>query len=79
MDFHVEMGLIIDETVKKSIYLNNNKIIDWHQNVDITGKMNIELSDSIYDLLQRYDLDPDWDKIDHLIEECLKIAIHKYK
>jgi len=79
MDFHVEMGLIIDETVKKSIYLNNTKIIDWHQNVDITGKMNIELSDSIYDLLQRYDLDPDWDKIDHLIEECLKIAIHKYK
>ncbi|MGM0620695.1 MAG: type I restriction endonuclease subunit R [Bacteroidota bacterium] len=78
-DFHIEMGLAIDKTVKKNIYLNDKKIIEWHRNVDITGKINIELSDAIYDLLQKYDVDPDWDKIDHLIEECLKIAIHKYK
>ncbi len=78
-DFHIEMGLAIDKSVKKNIYLNGKKIIEWHRNVDITGKINIELSDAIYDILQKYDVDPDWDKIDHLIEECLKIAIHKYK
>ena len=77
--FHIEMGLIIDQSVKNHIYLNDKKIVDWHKNVDITGKINIELSDAIYDLLQKFDIDTNWDEIDHLIEECLKIAIHKYK
>ena len=77
--FHIEMGLAIDKGVKSNIYLNDKKIVEWHKNVDITGKINIGLSDVVYDLLQKYDVDPDWDEIDHLIEECLKIAIHKYK
>lgn len=77
--FHIEMGLTIDQAVKNNIYLNDKKIIEWHKNVDITGKINIELSDTIYELLQKFDVDTNWDDIDHLIEECLKIAIHKYK
>ncbi|MFC0875295.1 type I restriction endonuclease subunit R [Saccharicrinis sp. FJH2] len=77
--FHIEMGLAIDRVVKNNIYLNNKKIVDFHRNVDIRGKINIELSDVIYDLLQKYDIGPNWDEIDHLIEECMKIAIHKYK
>ncbi len=77
--FHIEMGLAIDQVVKDNIYLNGKKIVDFHKNVDITGKINIELSDAIYDLLQKYDIDTNWDDIDLLIEECLKIAIHKYQ
>ncbi|MCG8900752.1 type I restriction endonuclease subunit R [Tenacibaculum finnmarkense] len=77
--FHIEVSLTIDKTVKQYIYLNQKKIIDWHKNEDITGKINIELGDVIYDLHQKFDIDADWDKIDNLIEECLKIAIFKYK
>jgi type I restriction enzyme R subunit len=77
--FHIEMGLIIDKAVKDHIYLNGKKIVEWHMDGDITGKINIELSDAIYELLLKFDLDTNWDDIDHLIEECLKIAIHKYK
>lgn len=77
--FHIEMGLAIDQVVEDNIYLNDKKIVDFHKNVDITGKINIELSDVIYDLLQKYEIDTNWDDIDHLIEECLKIAIHKYQ
>jgi type I restriction enzyme R subunit len=77
--FHIEMGLITDKSVKNYIYLNEKKIVDWHKNVDITGKINIEISDKIYGLLQKFDIDTNWDDIDHLIEECLKIAVHKYK
>jgi type I restriction enzyme R subunit len=73
------MGLTIDQAVKDHIYLNDKKIVDWHKDGDITGKINIDLSDAIYELLLKFDLDTNWDDIDHLIEECLKIAIHKYK
>lgn len=77
--FHIEVSLSIDKTVKEHIYLNKKKIIDWHKNEDISGKINIELGDVIYDLHQKFDIDTDWDKIDYLIGECLKIAILKYK
>ncbi|WP_372756037.1 type I restriction endonuclease subunit R [Labilibaculum sp.] len=77
--FHIEMGLVIDQAVKNHIYLNDKKIVDWQKNVDITGKINIDASDAIYNLLQKYDVDTNWDDIDLLIEECLKIAIHKYR
>jgi len=77
--FHIEISLAIDKTVKERIYLNEKKIIDWHKNEDITGKINIELGDVIYDLHQKFDIDTDWVKIDYMIEECLKIAILKYK
>ncbi|MFY0714651.1 type I restriction endonuclease subunit R [Seonamhaeicola sp. NFXS20] len=77
--FHIEVSLAIDNTVKEHIYLNGNKIIDWHKNNDITGKINIALGDRLYELLKKFDLDTNWDKIDHLIEECLKVAKQKYK
>ncbi len=77
--FHIETSLAIDNTVKDHIYLSGNKIIEWHKNDDIVGKMNIALSDALYELLKKYDLDIDWNKIDSLIEECMKVAIHKYK
>lgn len=77
--FHIEVSLAIDKTVKQHIYLNEKKIIEWHKNEDITGKINIELGDVIYDLHQKFDIDTDWKNIDYLIEECLKIAILKYK
>jgi type I restriction enzyme R subunit len=78
-NFHIEVALGLDKTVKNHIYLHDKKVIDWDKNQDITGKINIELGDVIYDLFQKFNVDTDWDKIDHLIEECMKIAILKYK
>lgn len=78
-DFHIEVSLAIDDTVKDHIYLNDKKIVDWHRNEDITGKINIDLGDRIYELLQKFGQDPEWSKIDEIIEECLKVAILKYQ
>ncbi len=78
---HIEISLAIDNTIKTHIHLNDVKVVEWHKNQDITGKINIELGDVVYDLFQQYELEINWDDIDHLIEECLKIviAILKYK
>ncbi|WP_283637066.1 type I restriction endonuclease subunit R [Aquaticitalea lipolytica] len=77
--FHIEVSLAIDNTVKDHIYLNGNKMIEWHSNNDVTGKINIHLGDALYEILRKFDLDTNWKKIDHLIEECMKVAILKYK
>tara|TARA_R110002050_G_scaffold254173_1_gene392647 strand:- start:7893 stop:11156 length:3264 start_codon:yes stop_codon:yes gene_type:complete len=77
--FHIEIASTIDHVVKDCLYLDEKKMVDWHKNVDIAGRINIKLSDAIYDLLQKYEIDTNWDSIDLLIEECLKIATHKYK
>lgn len=77
--FHIDVSLAIDNTVKNHIYIGENKIVEWHKNPDITGKINIDLGDAIYELHQKFDVDTDWGKIDKLIEECMKIAILKYK
>lgn len=77
--FHIDVSLALDDTVKKHIYLNEDKIIEWHSNEDITGKINIELGDVLYDLLKKYNLDTNWDKIENLLEECMKVAKLKYK
>jgi type I restriction enzyme R subunit len=78
-DFHIEVSLAIDNTVKNYIYLNEKKIVDWHTNEDITGKINIATGDALYEIMKKYGLDPEWDKLDKIIEECLKIAILKYQ
>lgn len=77
--FHLEIASTTDNIVMDCIYLNEKKIVDWHKNVDISGRINIKLNDAIYDLLQKYDIDTNWDNIDLLIGECLKIATHKYR
>lgn len=77
--FHIDVSLAIDNTVKNHIYLDDKKIVEWHKNPDITGKINIELGDAIYDLHQKFGIDTNWKSIDGLIEECMKIAILKYK
>ncbi|MEM5563961.1 HsdR family type I site-specific deoxyribonuclease [Psychroserpens sp. AS72] len=77
--FHIEASLNIDNTILKHIRIGDNKIIEWYKNVDITGKINIALGDVLYDLLKKYNLDTNWEKIDRLIEDCIKVAIIKYK
>lgn len=76
--FHLELSLIIDKVVNDHIFLNGKKVIEWQRNEDVIGKINITLGDAIYDLHQKFDLDTDWNKIDNLIEECMKIAKLKY-
>jgi len=77
--FHIDVSLAIDNTVKKNIYLNQKKVVEWQKNEDITGRINIEIGDALYDIMLKYQLDPNWDKIDSIIEECLKIAIKRYQ
>lgn len=76
--FHIETSLALDEVVRTNIYVGSKKIIDWVSNDDILGAINIKLGDKLYEIHQKFDVDTDWSKIDHLIEEGLKVAKLKY-
>jgi len=76
--FHVDLSLVIDEVVKNNVFVAGKKIIDWISNGDIVGAINIQLGDKLYELHQKFDIATDWEKIDHLIEECVKVAKLKY-
>ncbi|MBE7649014.1 type I restriction endonuclease subunit R [Tenacibaculum finnmarkense] len=73
--FHIECSLEIDATILKNTYANGSKIIDWNKDADILGQIAIKLGDKIYELLNKYNLDTDWDIIDKLMEQCLKVAV----
>jgi len=78
-EFHLELSLLTEKVIKEGVYLNNTLIIEWANNDDVKGKLNIELGDALYDLHQKYDIDTDWERIDKLILECLKVATRNYK
>ena len=77
-DFHLEVSLLTEKIIKEGVYLNNTLIIDWENNEDVKGKLNIELGDALYELHQKYDIDTDWALIDKLILECIKVATRNY-
>lgn len=77
--FHIEISLATDKTVKDNIYINGKKMVEWHRDNDVVGKINITLGEVFYEIVQKYDMDSDWDKMDNLIEENIKVAILKYK
>ncbi len=77
-DFHSDVSLIIFDLIQEIIYQNNILVIDWVSNQDIIGKIQVEAGDRIFDLHKEYKLDANWDKIDELITECIKIAKIKF-
>lgn len=76
---HAEIAKCIDEIIHRNITLNNNRIIDWVNKSDIKGKITIEAGDAIFEILEELNIQPDWDTIDQLVEECIKVAAVKYQ
>ena len=75
----VELALGIDAVIKNNLFENGRQVIDWQKNEDIKGKITIEIDDFLFDLKNKYNLDIDFDNIDTLIADSLKVASAKYK
>ena len=75
----VELALGIDTVIKNNLFENGRQVIDWQKNEDIKGKMTIEIDDFLFDIKSKYELNLDFDNMDTLIADSLKVAIAKYK
>ncbi len=79
MDIAVDMALGIESVVKENVFDKGKQVIDWQKNEDIKGKIKIGIDDLLFDLKHRYDLDINFEHVDQLIAESIKVAEAKYK
>ena len=69
----------IDNVIRVNVFEQGKQVIDWQNKLDIEGKIKIEIDDFIFELRQKFDLEIDFDELDTLIAEALKVAKFKYK
>jgi type I restriction enzyme, R subunit len=79
IDIAAEIASGIEDVVKANVFHNGHPVIDWQKNDDIKGKMRIEIDDLLFEIKNKYDLELNFDHIDQLIAECIKVAETKYK
>jgi type I restriction enzyme R subunit len=63
-----EAALVIDDMI------NRMRIVDWGGNADVQNQMRFEIEDALFDLKAKHGLALTFEQIDHIIEECLKVA-----
>jgi type I restriction enzyme R subunit len=78
IEIAAEIAEGIDRVMTANIFEKGKKVIDWQNNLDIDGRIKIQLDDFLYDTKTTYDLDISFDQFDQLIAECLKVAKVKY-
>ncbi len=76
--FHIEVAQALKQVIEDEIFVGGKKMIDWKNNENIEGEINIKGGDALYELMKKYDLEPDWDKIDLLLANSIKIAKAQY-
>ena len=78
IEIAAEIAEGIDNIMTANIFENGKKVIDWQNNLDIDGRIKIQLDDFLYDTKAKYDLDISFDQFDQLISECIKVAKVKH-
>ena len=79
MDIAAEIALAIDDAIKNSAFDQGRPVVDWMNNLDIEGRIKISIDDLLFDIKNKYDLDLNFDQIDRMVIDSIKVAKIKYK
>lgn len=75
-----QAALQIDDLIQDSVLDNGKPIIDWQYKTNITGKLLIEIGDYLIDEVRdKYNVDLAFKDIDKIAEDCIEVAIIRYK
>lgn len=74
----VNLALGIDAQIRLNIMENGRPLVDWQNNLDLAGRIRIELDDYIYEQTHSLSITLPLDLVDQLIEGCLAIAKQRY-
>ncbi|MEZ0484977.1 type I restriction endonuclease subunit R [Fibrella aquatica] len=77
-DALVHLALGIDEQIRSAIMENGRPFVDWQNNLDLGGRIRIDLDDYIYEQTTGLATALPLDLVDQLIEGCLAIAKQRY-
>ncbi len=72
-------GIEIDNVIREKVIDNGKPLVDWKDNEDLIGQVNIAVGDVLYDLKNEYNIDLSTAEIDSIAEESIKVAIKRYK
>ena len=76
--FAVSLALGIDQRIRETILENGRLLVDWQNNLDLAGKIRIEIDDFIFEESRSHSTSLPFDLVDQLIEGCLNIAKLRY-
>ncbi len=66
------LALKIDEIIQE------NSKIDWHNNLEVHKRITQKFDDLLYDFAEDNNINIDFDTIDKIIEEMIKVALKRY-
>ena len=52
--------------------------VDWHDNIDVHNRITQETEDLLFDFAEANNIDVDFDKIDKLLKEIIRVALSRY-
>jgi type I restriction enzyme, R subunit len=73
------ISLGMDTIIRNNVFEQGKQVIDWQNKLDIEGQIKIQIDDYIFELKDRFNLEIDFDELDTLIAESIKVAKFKYK
>lgn len=79
MDIAAEIALAIDAAIKENAFDRERPVVDWMNNLDIEGRIKISIDDLLFDIKSKYELDLNFDQIDQMVTDSIKVAKIKYK
>lgn len=77
-NFAVGLALGIDQRIRETVLENGRLLVDWQNNLDLAGKIRIEVDDFIFEQSRAQAVSLPFDLVDQLIEGCLNIAKLRY-
>jgi type I restriction enzyme, R subunit len=74
------LATTIDDLIRGSVLDQGKPIIDWQDKTNITGKLQIEIGDTLIDELRdKYHIELSFDETDELAGRCIDVAKARYK
>lgn len=73
-----DIALSIDLIIRGNILNEGKPIVDWQENHDIIGKVKIEIDDLLYDTTISHGIKIEYDQIDNLVADIIKVAKVKF-
>ncbi|MBD2395853.1 type I restriction endonuclease subunit R [Cyanobacterium aponinum FACHB-4101] len=55
--------------------IDSKRIVNWQTNIDVQNQMKIQIEDYLFDTLEGYDIELDFDSIDFILDKCISTAI----
>jgi len=77
LDLADQKKVFADIALEIDRIIEDDRIVDWVSNIDVTNKMKIDIEDCIYDYMQKHGFALEFEAIDEILDKCIDVAKHR--